>query len=64
MRSYGRSSGEQRRKQAGRQEAKAHGRIARKSKVVASFGRNGDLWLDLPDERGHQVINSEELADA
>jgi len=61
MRANGRASGEQKAKQTGRQEAVAHHRLPRKSRVRAFLGRSGYLWLDLPDERGHQVISPEEI---
>ena len=52
--------GIQRNKQPGRQQAEAHGKLPRKSKVRAVQGRNGEIWLSLPDERGHQVIDMDE----
>jgi hypothetical protein len=60
VREVGRVRGEPKAKQAGRQAAQAHGHLPRKSKVQASVGRNGEIWLSLPDERGHQVISMDE----
>jgi len=62
MRANGRARGEQRAKQPGHQQARADHRLMRKRNVRGNLARNGYLWLDLPDERGHQVISPEEIA--
>ena len=54
--------GEPRSKQAGRQQAEADCRLPRKSRVKSAVSRNGDLWLDVPDEPGHEYISHEERA--
>jgi hypothetical protein len=55
-----RANSEPRSKQAGRQQAEADGRLPRKSRVVVSVSRAGDLWIDVPDEPGHDYISHEE----
>jgi hypothetical protein len=50
--------GEQRNKQAGRPQAKADGRLHRKSNNVRVWRSNeGELCVDLPDERGFQYVS-------
>ena len=57
--SASRPRGEPRSKQAGRERV-MDGRLPRKSRVRAAVNHNGDLWLDLPDERDPILISKAE----
>ncbi len=61
MRANVRTRGEQKNKQPGRQEAQAHQRLPRKGKVRVGRSANGEIWMDLPDERGFQFVSPDEM---